>query len=65
MVEKTWLDYAAALGSIATPIFVLILSAVGWKLKHTNERKAVLENQLREDRIKTYNLILEPFFLFF
>ena len=64
MVEKTWLDYAAALGSIATPIFVLILSAVGWKLKHTNERKVVLENQLREDRIKTYNLILEPFIIF-
>lgn len=63
MVEKTWLDYATALGSIATPIFVLFLTGIGWKLKSANERRVELENQLREDRIKTYNQILEPFII--
>ncbi len=63
MEEKTWLDYAAAFGNIATPILVLILSAVGWKWKSASERRMELENMLREDRIKTYNTILEPFII--
>lgn len=63
MDEKTWLDYAAAFGSIATPILVLILSAAGWKLRAANDRRLELENMLREDRIRTYNIILEPFII--
>ena len=61
MDEKTWIDYFAAIGSVATPILVVILSAIGWKLKSSLERKLELENKLREDRIATYNRILEPF----
>jgi hypothetical protein len=63
MEEKTWLDYAVAIGSISTPLFVLFLSAVGWKLKTSTERKIELENKLRDDRIKVYNQILEPFII--
>ncbi|MBG6079829.1 hypothetical protein [Rubrivivax gelatinosus] len=65
MVEKRWLDYLTAVGSVATPIFVLILTAVGWKLRQSVERERELEDKLREDRINTYNLILEPFIILF
>lgn len=58
MEEKTWLDYAVAFGSISTPLLVLLLTAIGWKLKNSAERKIELENKLREDRIKIYNQIL-------
>lgn len=61
MPEKDWLDYVVAIGSIATPIFVLALTAVGWKFRSSVERKMELDNQLREDRIEIYNQILEPF----
>ena len=63
MEEKTWLDYAVAVGSIATPLLVLLLTAIGWKLKNSTERKIELENKLRDDRIKIYNQILEPFII--
>lgn len=65
MVEKHWLDYLTAVGSVATPILVLILTAVGWKLRQSVERERELEDKLREDRINTYNLILEPFIILF
>lgn len=62
-MEKHWLDYVAAIGAIATPILVLVLTAVGWRLRKTVERKVELENQLREDRVAIYNDILEPFII--
>ncbi len=65
MVEKHWLDYLTAVGSVTTPILVLILTAVGWKLRQSVERERELEDKLREDRINTYNLILEPFIILF
>ena len=61
MDEKTWIDYFTAIGSVATPILVVILSAIGWKLKSRLDRKLDLDNKLRDDRIATYNRILEPF----
>jgi len=63
MEEKTWIDYLTAIGSVATPLLVLVLSAVGWKFKSSIERKAELENRLRDDRIEIYNQILEPFII--
>ena len=62
-MDKHWLDYVTAIGAIATPIFVLVITAVGWRLRKTVERKAELENQLREDRVAIYNDILEPFII--
>lgn len=63
MEEKNWLDYISAIGSISTPILVLILTAVGWKYKQSVERKMKLEEKLRDDRIDIYNQILEPFII--
>jgi hypothetical protein len=60
---KTWLDYATAFGAIATPIVVLALTGVGWRLRTKMERQAALEDKLREDRIGTYNAILKPFII--
>ncbi|WGV98038.1 hypothetical protein QF117_04050 [Vibrio sp. YMD68] len=62
-VEKHWLDFVTAFGSIATPIIVLIISTLGWKIKNNIERKIDLENKLRDDRIEIYNKILEPFII--
>ena len=63
MVEKTWIDYLSAIGSVATPILVLILTGVGWKYRQSIERRIKLEEKLREDRIEIYNAILEPFII--
>ncbi|MEZ8602042.1 hypothetical protein [Vibrio splendidus] len=63
MEEKHWLDVVTAIGSIATPIIVLVVSSVGWKIKQNIERKIELENKLRDDRIDIYNQILEPFII--
>ena len=65
MVEKHWLDYLTAIGAVATPILVLVLTAIGWKLRQSVERERQLEDKLREDRINTYNQILEPFIILF
>lgn len=61
MDEKHWIDYITAIGSIATPFLVIILSAIGWKLRKGIERRTELEDKLRDDRIEIYNKILEPF----
>jgi hypothetical protein len=63
MAQHSWLDYVTAVGSITTPLLVLALTAVGWRLRARLERKIALEDKLREDRIGTYNKILEPFIL--
>ena len=39
MVEKHWLDYAVAFGTIATPVLVLLLTAVGWKYRQSMETR--------------------------
>lgn len=63
MNEKTWLDYLTAFGSIATPILVLVLTWVGWRLRARIERQLTLEDKLREDRIGAYDAILKPFII--
>lgn len=63
MDEKHWIDYVSAIGSIATPILVLLLTAVGWMYRQSFERRIKLEEKLRENRIEIYNAILEPFIL--
>lgn len=63
MADKSTLDYVIAIGSISTPILILILTAIGWKLKASTERRLELENKLRDDRIKVYNQILEHFII--
>ena len=65
MESKHWIDYVAAIGAIATPLLVLMLSAIGWRLKQSVERRRELENKLHADRIATYNQILEPFIILF
>lgn len=61
MEEKHWLDYVTAFGAITTPIIILVLTNIGWKLRKSIDRRLELEDKLREDRINTYNVILEPF----
>ena len=68
MDPKTIIDLIAAFGSIATPILILGLTAVGWVIKDRIERARDrddywrdLEEKLRDDRIEVYNTILEPF----
>lgn len=63
MEDKMWLDYLSAIGSAATPILVLLLTAVGWKYRQSMERRMKLEEKLRNDRIEIYNQILEPFII--
>lgn len=60
---KHWLDYLTGIASLLTPLLVLLLTAVGWKYRQSLERKAKLEERLRDDRIDIYNQILEPFII--
>ena len=61
MNEKHWLDYLAGIGAIATPVLVLALTAVGWRLRRRLDHQLELEDKLRDGRIDIYNRILEPF----
>ncbi len=63
MEERGWLDYFVAIGTIATPVLLSILGAIVWKYRQSMERKIRLEEQLRDDRIETYNQILDPFII--
>jgi len=63
MNTQTLLEYVTAIGSITTPILVLILTAVGWTIRNRIERSYKLEEKLRDDRISVYNEILEPFII--
>ena len=63
MPEKDWIDYVVAVGTVATPLLVLALTAIGWKFRQSFERRTKLEEKLRDDRIEIYNQILEPFII--
>lgn len=63
MITKHWLDYVTAFGAIATPVLVLLITGLGWKFRKSIDRRIELEDKLRDDRINTYNFILEPFTL--
>jgi hypothetical protein len=75
-VEKDLLDILSAIATLVTPFLLLFLGGLGWLIKNKVESSRIkdlakdsrireLEDKLREDRIKTYNSILEPFFLLF
>jgi hypothetical protein len=61
--KTTWIEYLSAIGSIATPILVLVITGIGWKFRKSVDRYHELEDKLRDDRIQIYNTILEPFTL--
>ena len=63
MSETSWLEYLTAIGSLATPVLVLALAGVGWSIRARFERRYALEDKLHEDRVGTYNEILEPFII--
>ena len=74
--EKTVLETIAAIATLVTPVLLAFLGAIGWTLKNKIEsaraerdnqqaRIRELEDRLREDRIATYNALLDPFFLLF
>ena len=63
MEEHDWLDYLVAIGTLATPVMGLVVGAIVWKYRQSIERKIKLEEQLRDDRIETYNKTLEPFII--
>lgn len=76
MDQKTTLDYVAAIGSVATPILVLLLTGIGWLVSQRFEKARERENKAREQareleeklrgyRTDIYNNILEPFVLLF
>jgi hypothetical protein len=75
-VEKDLLDTISAIATLITPFLLIGLAGLGWMIKNkviSSQAKEVykdtrireLEDKLREDRIKIYNAILEPFFLLF
>lgn len=75
-MERDWVDYVTAVGAVATPVLVLLLTGIGWRVRtkledarqkdaRAQERIKELEDKLREDRIETYNALLEPFFVLF
>ena len=61
MNESTVLQWITAIGAVATPVLVLLLTALGWNIRTRLERRFSLEDSLREDRVEVYNQILEPF----
>ena len=63
MDEPSFLDFLNAFGAIATPVLMLVLTAIGWNVRTRLQRRHDLEDKLREDRISIYNGILEPFII--
>lgn len=75
-VEMSLLDTISAIATLITPFLLLGLGGLGWLIKSKIQKSQAkvdskdsrireLEDKLREDRINTYNAILEPFFLLF
>jgi hypothetical protein len=75
-IEKNLLDAVSAIATLITPIILVVLGGIGWLIQNRMQsaqakqssqaaRIAELEDRLREDRITTYNALLEPFFLLF
>ncbi len=75
-VEKDLLDVFSAFATLVTPFLLLGLGGIGWLIQNKfqsieskeqtqSARIRELEDKLRDDRLKTYNAILEPFFLLF
>lgn len=75
-IEKDLLDTVSAIATLITPVLLAVLGGIGWLIQNRMQsaqakqssqaaRIAELEDRLREDRITTYNALLEPFFLLF
>ena len=75
-VDKSLLDAVSAIATLVTPVLLAALGGIGWLIQHkigTSQAKQdaqtarirELEDKLHEDRITTYNALLEPFFLLF
>ena len=75
-IEKDLLGTISAIATLVTPVLLIVLGGIGWLIQNRIEasqarqetqtaRIAELEDKLREDRIATYNALLEPFFLLF
>lgn len=74
LIEKDLLDTISAIATLVTPVLLICLGGIGWLIQNRiqasqarQEAQATriidLEDKLREDRIATYNALLEPFFL--
>ncbi len=63
--DISWVSYLTAIGTTATPILALIITAIGWKIRNQLESTRELKAKLREERIDIYNSILEPFIIMF
>lgn len=70
----TTTDLITVGGVIATPIFLIVLSGIGWVIKgrieatqeaeaESRRRAEKLDEELRSDRLQIYNDILEPFII--
>jgi len=60
--ESFWsIDNLGTIGSLLTPILLVISGFVVWRYQKATERRIKLEEQLRDERIDIYNQILEPF----
>lgn len=75
-LENHLLQTFSAIASLITPLILAIIGGMGWLMKTKIEKSQAahdaqiarireLEDRLREDRILTYNALLEPFFLIF
>lgn len=76
IMNKEILQQISSIATLLTPILLAVLGGVGWLIKNRLEssqakrefqsvRMRELEDKLREERISTYNSLLEPFFLLF
>ena len=74
--EPTIIELITVIGTIATPILLIVLSGIGWFIKSRLEtsqkaeeelrrRAEKLEEEIRGDRLQVYNDILEPFIMLF
>lgn len=59
------LELITKIATVITPVVLVIISAIGWKLRQSLERKNKLEEKLHGNRIEIYNRIIEPFIYVF
>ncbi|MXX96532.1 MAG: hypothetical protein F4065_07525 [Rhodothermaceae bacterium] len=65
LTERTVMEVFTAIATALTPILLSIVGFILWKYRQAFERKARLEQDLRDERIGLYDKILEPFVILF